>query len=154
MESPFFTSSDSALYTILHACRFLISKLSHLKLPFINLSYVYYSLAKVSRLLEGYKTARSCYEKLAQLKVQNKWAEEIDLGSLLVRSKPYSDKQTILPICNRCLMENPVISEKDSCFSCKHPFVMSFVSFEVLPLVEFRVEAGISHAKVMELLNS
>ena len=104
VESPFFTSSDSALYAILHACRFLISKLSHLKLPFINLSYVYYSLAKVSRLLEGYKTARSCYEKLAQLKVQNKWAEEIDLGSLLVRSKPYSDKQAILPICNRCLM--------------------------------------------------
>lgn len=57
------------------------------------------------------------------------------MGSLLVRSKPYSDKQAILPICNRCLMENPVISEKDSCFSCKHPFVMSYVSFEVLPLV-------------------
>lgn len=51
-------------------------------------------------------------------------------------------------------MENPVISEKDNCFSCKHPFVMSFVSFEVLPLVEFKVEPGISHAKVMELLNS
>lgn len=82
VESPFFTSSDSALYAILHACRFLIAKLTNFKLPFvrnavtqINLSYIYYSLAKVSRLLEGYKTARSCYEKLAQLKAPNKWSE-------------------------------------------------------------------------------
>lgn len=36
VESPFFTSSDSALYAILHACRFLISKLSHIKLPFVS----------------------------------------------------------------------------------------------------------------------
>jgi len=35
VESPFFTSSDSALYAILHACRFLISRLSHTKLPFV-----------------------------------------------------------------------------------------------------------------------
>jgi hypothetical protein len=31
---------------------------------------------------------------------------------------------------------------------------MSFVSFEVLPLVEFTVEAGITHSKVMELLST
>jgi hypothetical protein len=36
-------------------------------------------------------------------------------------------------------MANPVISDRDSCFSCKHPFIMSFVSFEVLPLVEFKL---------------
>ena len=154
MESPFFTSSESALYTILNACRFIICKLNKRKLPFINLNYVYYSLAKVAKMLEGYKTARTCYEKLMELQIPKKWVEEIDLGSLLMRSKPYTDNENILPICNRCLMTNPVISEKDSCFSCKHPFVISFSSFEVLPLVEFQVEPGLTHAKVMELLNS
>jgi hypothetical protein len=31
---------------------------------------------------------------------------------------------------------------------------MSLVSFEVLTFVEFKVKTGISHAKVMELINS
>lgn len=51
VETPFFTSSDAALYTILNACRFLITKISHYKLPQVNASYIYYSLAKVSAKL-------------------------------------------------------------------------------------------------------
>lgn len=51
VETPFFTSSDAALYTILNACRFLITKMTHHKLPHINSSYIYYSLAKVSARL-------------------------------------------------------------------------------------------------------
>ena len=51
VETPFFTSSDAALYSILNACRFLITKISHYKLPYINASYIYYSLAKVSAKL-------------------------------------------------------------------------------------------------------
>lgn len=48
---PFFTSSDAALYTILSACRFLITKITHYKLPYVNASYIYYSLAKVAAKL-------------------------------------------------------------------------------------------------------
>ena len=51
VETPFFTSSDAALYTILSACRFLITKISNYKLPFVNASYIYYSLAKVATKL-------------------------------------------------------------------------------------------------------
>jgi hypothetical protein len=51
VETPFFTSSDAALYTILSACRFLITKITHYKLPFVNASYIYYSLAKVAAKL-------------------------------------------------------------------------------------------------------
>lgn len=74
VETPFFTSSDAALYSILNACRFLITKVGHYKVPFINASYIYYSLAKVSAKLEGYKTARACYDKLSHLIVNSKWA--------------------------------------------------------------------------------
>lgn len=75
VETPFFTSSDAALHSILNACRFLISKLSTYKLPYINASYIYYSLAKVASKFEGYKTARACYDKLSHLIVNSKWAE-------------------------------------------------------------------------------
>ncbi len=51
VETPFFTSSDAALYTILNACRFLITKINHYKLPYVNASYIYYSLAKVASRL-------------------------------------------------------------------------------------------------------
>jgi intraflagellar transport protein 122 len=46
------------------------------------MSYVYYALGKVSKNLESYKTARLCYDKLAQYKVPPEWAEEIDLSNL------------------------------------------------------------------------
>jgi intraflagellar transport protein 122 len=154
VETPFFTSSDAALYTILNACRFLITKISQYKLPQINSSYIYYSLAKVSSRLEGYKTARACYDKLSHLVVNNKWAEEMELGSLTVRSKPFSDKDTILPTCARCSMANPLISDKNACFNCRQPFFISFMSYEVLPLIEFRPAPGLTHSKVMDLLNS
>lgn len=129
VETPFFTSSDAALYTILNACRFLITKIHHLKLPQINASYVYYSLAKLSAKLEGYKTARACYDKLSHLVVNSRWAEEMELGCLTVRSKPFSDKDNILPICSRCSMTNPLIADRNTCFNCKHPFIISFISF-------------------------
>jgi intraflagellar transport protein 122 len=51
-------------------------------------------------------------------------------------------------------MANPLISDKNSCFNCKHPFIISFMSFEVLPLIEFKPAQGLSHSKVIELANS
>ena len=73
---------------------------------------------------------------------------------MTIRSKPFSDKDTILPTCARCSMANPLISDKNACFNCKHPFIISFMSFEVLPLVEFKPQQGIPHSKVLELVNS
>jgi intraflagellar transport protein 122 len=46
------------------------------------MSYVYYALGKVSKSLESYKTARLCYDKLAQYKISAEWQEEIDLSNL------------------------------------------------------------------------
>lgn len=78
----------------------------------------------------------------------------MELGSLTVRSKPFSDKDTILPTCARCSMANPIISDKNACFNCRHPFIISFMSFEVLPMIEFKPASGLTHTKVMDLLNS
>lgn len=78
----------------------------------------------------------------------------MQLGSLIVRSKPFSDKDTILPTCARCSMANPIISDKNCCFNCRHPFIISFMSYEVLPMIEFKPAPGITHSKVIDLLSS
>ena len=50
--------------------RFLVQKLEVCKFEHqINLVYVYFALAKVSMMLEAYKTARQCYEKFNQLMI-------------------------------------------------------------------------------------
>jgi len=51
-------------------------------------------------------------------------------------------------------MANPLISDKNACFNCRHPFIVSFLSYEVLPLIEFKPAQGLTHTKVMDLLNS
>lgn len=49
---------------------------------------------------------------------------------------------------------NPILANDDKCSTCYHSFIHSFLSFDVLPLVEFKLAANISHKKAMELINS
>lgn len=49
---------------------------------------------------------------------------------------------------------NTIFANDDKCSTCYHPFVHSFLSFDVLPLVEFKLAPNISHKKAMELINS
>ena len=41
---------------------------------------------------------------------------------------------------------------RDVCTSCGHPFVRSFLNFEVLPLIEFVPEASISDEEALDLI--
>lgn len=47
---------------------------------------------------------------------------------------------------------NAIISNMGRCASCLHEFINSFISFENLPLVEFKVDPKIPHSKVVEYL--
>eukprot|EP01015_Nassula_variabilis_P027616 TRINITY_DN5689_c0_g1_i7.p1 TRINITY_DN5689_c0_g1~~TRINITY_DN5689_c0_g1_i7.p1 ORF type:complete len:205 (+),score=33.49 TRINITY_DN5689_c0_g1_i7:66-680(+) len=42
---------------------------------------------------------------------------------------------------------------RDRCNSCFHPFIRSSVSFDVLPLVEFKLSDDLSHSKFLELIS-
>ncbi|EGR29567.1 intraflagellar transport protein, putative [Ichthyophthirius multifiliis] len=155
VEEPFLPlSGHQYMLNIFNAARFAINKLGNRSLYGVKHSYLYYSLGKVSKQLEAYKTARICYEKLAGYKIPSDWTEEIELSSLLVRSKVYSDAENLLPICSRCMNQNPVLTEGNKCSSCLHSFVNCFLSFENLPVVEFKVNQNINHKKVIELINS
>ena len=52
-----------------------------------------YALAKQSKNLGAFKLARHAFEKLQQLKVPVRFQESIDLGSVAIRSKPFSDSE-------------------------------------------------------------
>lgn len=69
---------------------------------------------------------------------------EVDLQSILVRSKPFSDSEDLLPVCYRCSTSNPLLNTQgDFCINCGAPFIRSFITFEHLPLV--RSSAGQGH---------
>ena len=72
------------------------------------------------------------------------------------RSKPYYDNEELLSICYRCSTTHPLHNPKggNRCSNCGQPFVHSFVSFEILPLVEFALEDGISDAEALGLIES
>ena len=42
----------------------------------------------------------------------------------------------------------------NQCINCAQPFVHSWVSFEILPLVEFQLEDGITDVEAMRLIES
>mmetsp|Transcript_40077 Transcript_40077/g.89958 ORF Transcript_40077/g.89958 Transcript_40077/m.89958 type:complete len:1284 (-) Transcript_40077:23-3874(-) len=119
----------------------------------ISRVYILYTLAKQAQTLGAYKLTRMAYDKLQVLRVPPAWQHQIDLSCLAIRSKAYSDQDDLLPVCNWCMTTNPLLrSNLDSCINCGHPFVRTFLGFDVLTLVEFQPEVGISTEEAMKLI--
>jgi len=155
IEDPYHSMVHGSLIneTIFNASRFLVNSISNLNLPGINKVYIYYALSLLGTRFEAYRTARFGYEKLQTLKISPEWQEEIDLASLKIRCKPFSDKEGYQPVCNRCMNINALINQNgDHCTACGHPFVRNFIGFDTLPLVEFVPNKNISNKTVIELL--
>ena len=56
--------------------------------------------------------------------------ENVDLASVQLRGKSFTDKEELLPLCYRCSTVNPLVNTRGSrCTNCNQPFVFSFVSF-------------------------
>jgi intraflagellar transport protein 122 len=140
---------------IFNAARFLVNNLGKRQPLGIQIVYIYYALSYLGFKFEAFKTARFGYEKLQNLKIPNAWQDDIDLATLKVRAKPFSDKEVFAQICNRCMNTNALISQGnggDACTTCGHPFIRNFIGFDTLPLVEFTPKADIPAKKVLEFL--
>ena len=106
---------------------------------------ILYALAKQSKSLGAYKMARHSFDKLQQLRIPARFHDSIDIGSITIRSKEFHDKEELLPMCYRCSTTNPLMNQMgNQCINCQQPFIHSFYAFEVLPLVEFVPEGGIT----------
>lgn len=130
--------------------------LNHVRDPVphgISKVYTLFALAKQGKVLGAFKLARQAYTKLLGLKMPASWKDQIDLACLTVRTKPYSDEESLLPVCYRCSTSNPLLNlAGDVCINCRHQFIRSFCSFETLPLVAFEVEQGISDEDALKYL--
>ena len=118
-----------------------------------------YTLAKQAMLLGAFKLARNAFERLSKLTVPDRRTDEVELDMLLVQAKPVRDDPDILPVCYRCGTTNPLLNpftnrfaKGDVCTNCGHPFVRSFINFDILPLVEFVPEPSISDEEAIDLI--
>jgi len=136
-------------FGLFNSCKLIVNKVnsfnsSH-RLKGLSLSYVFFALAFLSKQLEAYKTARFSFERLNTLIIPQSWQDKIDYEIISIRSKPYLDKDNLMPLCYRCLNNNPLLNTKgDICTTCGGEFIRSPLSNEILPLVEFKPKQGIS----------
>uniref|UniRef100_A0A8R1EG47 Intraflagellar transport protein 122 homolog n=2 Tax=Caenorhabditis japonica TaxID=281687 RepID=A0A8R1EG47_CAEJA len=126
--------------------------------PYIdNISkvFVYFTIAKIANEMGAYKSARNALDELNKLRVRSEFEldGQIEVMTLNIRAKPFSDAEGIQPMCYRCGLNNPLLGGM-SCIHCETPFIISFVTFDVLPLIEFKIEPDISTDEARELIES
>lgn len=93
-------------------------------------------------------------DKIQNLRIPQKFQEQVEIATIASRAKPYSDPEELLPMCYRCSTYNPLSATTNNCVNCGERFVYSFVSFELLPLVEFRLEEGIGDEEAVRLIET
>jgi intraflagellar transport protein 122 len=138
-DEPFTSLLPDALF---QTSQFILNNTHTTDVPHgVSKVYTLFALAKQGKMLGAFKLARQAYSKLLSLKMPQGWKDQIDLACLTIRTKPYNDKEELLPVCYRCSTSNPLLNiNGDYCTNCGHPFMRSFCSFETLPLVKFELD--------------
>ncbi|XP_051483300.1 intraflagellar transport protein 122 homolog isoform X3 [Apus apus] len=150
-EEPFSSHLPETLFNI---SRFLLHSLTKETPVGISKVNTLFALAKQSKALGAYKLARHAYDKLQGLQIPARFQKSIELGSLTIRSKPFHDSEELVPLCYRCSTNNPLLNNLGNvCINCRQPFVFSASSYEVLHLVEFYLEDGITDEEAVALID-
>ncbi|XP_030356596.2 intraflagellar transport protein 122 homolog [Strigops habroptila] len=150
-EEPFSFHLPETLFNI---SRFLLHSLTKETPLGISKVNTLFTLAKQSKALGAYKLARHAYDKLQGLQIPARFQKSIELGSLTIRSKPFHDSEELVPLCYRCSTNNPLLNNLGNvCVNCRQPFVFSASSYEVLHLVEFYLEDGITDEEAVALID-
>lgn len=151
VEEPFSFHLPETLFNI---SRFLLHSLTKDTPLGISKVNTLFTLAKQSKALGAYKLARHAYDKLQGLQIPARFQKSIELGSLTIRSKPFHDSEELVPLCYRCSTNNPLLNNLGNvCINCRQPFVFSASSYEVLHLVEFYLEEGITDEEAVSLID-
>jgi intraflagellar transport protein 122 len=152
--------------------RFLMTETSQTSRPRgVSLFAILYCLSKQARKLGANKLAKQILDKIQTLKIPQKFQEQVEIASIAARARPYSDPEELLPMCYRCSTYNPLASASNRCVNCGQKFVHSYVSFgkylfiwfdtrkcflfeEILPLVEFMLQEGITDVEAVRLIET
>ena len=148
IQSPFTSYTAEILF---YAAKFALNLYDeNSKISKVALLYI---LAKQCMELEAYKLARSIISKLITLRIPTEWRDRIELDSLLIRTKPFTDPQHLASyICPRCSTTNYNSNHSQICTHCKHRFIHCMISFQSLPLVEFKIIDSLSHDEAIKLI--
>ena len=159
IEEPFnsdiISMSEQSLF---NACIFLVNKITSMnsflsQAKDISPSYIFYCLGMLAKKFEAYKTAQYCYQKLANLQFTQLWAEKIDKEIMNIRTKPCLDGEQLTPTCPNCAHSNALINTNgDFCSFCNAPFIRCGLSFEILPLVEFKPRKEITSDSAIDFI--
>lgn len=155
VESYFLPFTAVQPDVLFNAARFLVNSLGSADAPHgVSRAKILYTLAKQAKTLGAFKLARFAYDKLAQTKIPDEWIDDLDVDMMTIHAKPVKDSQDLLPVCYRCGAANALLnrSARDACAACSHPFVRSFLTFEILPLIEFLPEPHISDERALSLI--
>lgn len=159
VEEPFSSDllsiDDNGLF---NASIYLVNKITNYKaynqqIKALAPAYVYFALGMFAKQFSAFKTARIAFEKLSNLIFPLSWSDKIDKEILEIRTKPYVDKDNLLNTCFNCMHSNPLINlNGDICNMCAAPFIRCCISFEVLPLVEFKPVKTISTDQAIDFI--
>ncbi|KDO17556.1 hypothetical protein SPRG_16788 [Saprolegnia parasitica CBS 223.65] len=107
------------------------------------------------------RALRSLWRSTRSSSRRSNWRASCTSGSrrcaMVIQTKPYSDRDDLLPIDYRSSTTNPLLhptSGGDVCVNSAHPFVRSFLSFDNLPLVEFAPTPDLSDDEAMALIDT
>ncbi|KAG5489975.1 hypothetical protein JKF63_00094 [Porcisia hertigi] len=125
--------------SLFHTAKYLLGMSGESTMPMnIGKGVILYTLSRAANRLDMVRTARSVFEKLQGVILPVSMMEQVDVETLIVRSKPVKDRDELLDRCFRCNQLIPQLPiAGDRCPNCFHQCVRSFVNFECLPLVEF-----------------
>ncbi|KAJ8607792.1 hypothetical protein CTAYLR_009237 [Chrysophaeum taylorii] len=160
LESFFLPFTPVQPEVLFNAARFLVNTLGTNEAPLgISRVKILYTLAKQAKTLGAYKLARFAYDKLAHTKVDAAWVDSLEVDMVTVHAKPVRDSPDLLPVCYRCGAANALLNPAtarshncDVCASCGHPFVRSFLTFDILPLIEFLPAPPITDDEALSLI--
>ncbi|VDM32299.1 unnamed protein product [Hydatigera taeniaeformis] len=122
---------------------------------YLNMArHILCTLAKNSWILQGFKLARCAFDRLQTLHIKEPLRQLVEMQSLAIRATPLQDSETVNIACYRCSNATSTLQNDNCCISCKAPFTYSFLSFDVLPLVEFVPDAELTEEEVTECIQS
>ncbi|WKY05247.1 hypothetical protein Q1695_005901 [Nippostrongylus brasiliensis] len=136
--------------TLLNMARYLSAQEL---VPNISLVLICYTIARIGRELGAFKLARDTLDLLGNLRIPPRLQRDVELMTVNIRAKPFSDAEDLLPVCHRCGLNNPLTCGV-SCVHCKTQFIHSFATFEVLPLIEFSVDPAVPTDEAVKLVES
>ena len=124
----------------------------------VSLVNVLYALAKQAKKNRAFKTARTVYRYIQNFRIPDKWREVISMDTLKIQASPNEDDADLGTVCVRCGASLCLFaifnkqSKPEACSNCGHPFTRCFLSFDILPLVEFCVEETLTDDEAIRLI--